>query len=100
MEYICNRLLVIGPKPLLKKFTRSHWEKILGAKHCELAENSPGRYISEFNTDEAPILEPLRKLSRRWPKLIFLLDWGWEDKGLKGFVNAKTGILELYRLEY
>ena len=100
MEYICNRMMVIGPKPLLKKFTRSRWDKILEAKHCQLLENSPGRHINEFNTEEAPIIDPLRKLSRRWPKLIFLLDWEWEDKRLKGFVNAKAGILESYQMEY
>ena len=85
---------------MLKKFTRSRWDKILEAKHCQLAENSPGRYINEFNTEEAPIIDPLRKLSRRWPKLIFLLDWEWEDKRPKGFVNAKAGILGSYQMEY
>ena len=100
MEYTCNHLMVIGSTSLVKKFSRSYWEKLLGAKHCQLAENSPGRYINEFNTEEAPIHEPLRKLSLRWPKLIFLLDWEWEDKRLKGFVNAKAGRLESYRLEY
>ena len=100
MEYICNRLMVVGPKPLVKTFSRSNWEKILGAAHCQLAENSPGRSITEFNTEEAPILEPLRKLSLRWTKLVFLLDWEWENKRLKGFVNAKDGIVESYRLEY
>jgi hypothetical protein len=92
--------MVVGPIPLLKKFTRSRWDKILEAKHCQLAENLPGRYINEFNSEEAPIIDPLRKLSRRWSKLIFLLDWEWEDKRLKGFVNVKAGILESYQMEY
>jgi hypothetical protein len=92
--------MVVGPKPLLKKFTRSHWDRILEAKNCQLVENSPGRYVTEFNTEQAPILDPLRKLSLRWTKLIFLLDWEWEDKRLKGSVNAKDGIVESYRLEY
>lgn len=100
MEYICNRLTVVGSKPLLKKFSRSYWERILGAKYCELTENSPRRYITQFNTEEAPIVEPLRRLSRRWTQLIFLLDWEWEDKRLKGFINAKAGILAWHQIEY
>ena len=100
MEYICNRLLVVGSKPLVKKFTRSYWERILGAKYCQPIENSPGRCIIDFNTEEAPIIEPLRRLSRHWPKLIFLLDWEWEDKKLKGFVNAKAGMLQSHQTEY
>ena len=100
MEYICNRLLVVDSKLRLNKFTNSRWERILKARYCELAENSPGRYISQFNTEQAPIIEPLRRLSRHWPQLIFLLDWEWEDKRLKGFVKAKAGIVESYQLEY
>ncbi len=100
MEYICNRLMVVGSAGKVKKFARSNWDKVLGAKHCELAECSPGRYISDFNTKEAPIVEPLRKLSLHWPKLIFLLDWEWEDKSLKGFLKAQAGLLESYWMEY
>ena len=100
MEYICSRLLVVGSKPMLSRFASSSWERILGAKFCEPVENSPRRHVIAFNTEQAPIVEPLRKLSRRWPKLIFLLDREWEDKRLKGFVHAKAGIIESYQLEY
>ena len=100
MEYICNRLMVIGSRPLVAKFRRSYWHKVLGAKHCQLMEGSPGRYVSEFNTEDAPIIEPLRRVSRRWPKLVLLLDWEWEDKRLKGFVNAKAGMLQSHQTEY
>ncbi|MGH7971518.1 MAG: hypothetical protein ACREIC_22600 [Limisphaerales bacterium] len=99
-EYICNRLLVVGPKRLVKKFGRSRWEKVLGAEHCEIIETTPQRIVIQFNTSEAPILEPLRLLSRRWPKLILLLDWEWEDKRLKGFIKAQAGLLTSHHLEY
>ena len=99
MEYICNRLLVVGSKRLVKQFTRSRWERILVAKHIEIIENSPGRYINQFDT-AAPLVEPLRVLSRRWKKLVFLLAWEWEDKRLKGVVKAKAGLFDSCRVEY
>jgi hypothetical protein len=99
MEYSYNRLIVLGSKGLVRSFRKSRWEKILGAKYCELLENSPKRYICQYETDLPPF-ETLRKLSRQFPKLQLMLDWESVSHGAKGLLQAKGGQLALYRMEY
>ncbi len=60
---------------------------------------SRSRYVSIFETDEPP-LEPLRKLSRRWPRLVFLLDYEIESERTKGLLKAQTGRIASCQLEY
>ncbi|MGH7972622.1 MAG: hypothetical protein ACREIC_28245 [Limisphaerales bacterium] len=69
------------------------------ARHGEWMENAPGRHVCSFETDEPP-LEPLRNLSRRWPGLVFLLDYDSEEQRVKGLAKARAGILDSYRTEY
>jgi hypothetical protein len=94
-----NRLTVLGSKEKIQGFLKSRWDRRLRARYCEWMENFPRRVVCLYETDEPP-LEPLRKLSRRWPQLVFLLDWEWEDRRFKGLVNAKAGLLHSLQTEY
>lgn len=98
-NWCSNRLTVIGPKAQLQRFRRTRWHIPLDSRHEELLENSPGRFACQFETDTPP-LEPLRRLSRRWLKLVFLLDFEVEAERSKGLAKAKGGALEKYRLTY
>lgn len=62
-------------------------------------ENFPCRHVSIFETDEPP-LEPLRKLSRRWPALVFLLDYEIEFERTKGLLRAQAGRIASCHFEY
>ena len=94
-----NRLTVVGPKADVGQSLKSKWYRRLGARHGEMMENLRRRYVSIFETDEPP-LEPLRKLSRRWPRLVFLLDYEIESKRIKGILKAQTGRIASCQLEY
>ncbi len=100
MDNHCNnRLTVIGSKQAVPRFLRSGWERRLRGRYFEWMENLPRRVVCLFETDEPP-LESLRRLSRRWPQLVFLLDWEWEDRHFKGLVNAEAGLLHSSQTEY
>ena len=88
-----NRLTVLGAKTRLRSFLKSRWETALGAKHCELLENSPGRFSCQFETENPPF-ESLKSLSRRWPGLIFLLDHEDEEERIKGLAKAHAGRID------
>jgi hypothetical protein len=55
--------------------------------------------LCQYETDLPPF-EPLGKLSRRWPGLALMLDWESASQGAKGLLQAKGGLLALYRMEY
>jgi hypothetical protein len=69
-----NRLIVLGAKTTVRQFVASNWEQTLGARYGDWLQNSPGRYVCQFETEVRP-LEQLTKLSRQWPTLTFLLDY-------------------------
>jgi hypothetical protein len=93
------RLMVIGAKAQVRQFQDSGWGKGLGARHGEWLENSPSRFVCEFETD-APPLDPLRILSRHWPGLILLLDYEEEEKRIKGLAKAAAGQIAHCQFEY
>ena len=100
MEKECiNRLTVIGSKRQVLLFRKSNWEAALHPRYFELMENSPHRYIGQFYTDSM-VLEPLRKLSRRFPRLVFLVEWEAEAERIKGLAKAAAGELGEYRVKY
>jgi hypothetical protein len=85
-----NRLTVIGARRQVHRFQQSTWATALGANHCELLENSPGRFSCQFDTEDPP-LESLKRLSRRWPGLVLLLDHEEERQRIKGLAKAQKG---------
>ena len=98
-EMWINRLTVIGPQYRLKRFQESNWNRHLKAIHGELLENSPGRIAWQFESPRA-VPDRLRQLSRRWPKLIFLLDHEQGVQRKKGFVKAQAGQIAHFQFDY
>ena len=94
-----NRLTVVGSKAEVQRFQESHWDRCLRARHGELLQNSPGRFVCMFDTESAP-LESLRSLSRPWPRLVFLLERESEADRIKGLAKAKAGELEHWETKY
>jgi hypothetical protein len=99
MTWCINRLTAIGSKRQVQLFQKSNWATALGARHCELLENSPARFACQFET-EAPPLESLGELSRRWPRLTLLLDYEAEEERIKGLAKAQAGQIASCQLEY
>ena len=94
-----NRLTAIGAKTGLQSFLKSRWETALGAKHCELLENSPGRFSCQFETENLPV-ESLKRLSWQSPRVTLLLDYEMEKTRIKGLAKAEAGKLEHYEIQY
>ncbi len=101
MDTFCqNRLTVVGPASDLKTFDKDeHWMSESGGRHFELMEHSPSRHAWQFDSD-APPLRFLRTESRKWPFLVFLLDYGCEDQRLKGLARMRNGRLRHFRVRY
>ena len=91
------RLTVLGPKRDVQRFQNSAWPKVLGARYLEPLQFSPCRYVCQFETSDHPS-HPLQQLSRRWPRLVFLLDY--EMPRLKGLAKAKASELEHCEIGY
>ena len=97
---ICNnRLTVLGSKAQVQQFQKSHWDRDLGARHCELLENSNRRFACQFETEALPV-QSLQWLSRGWPGLTLLLDYEVEESRIKGLAKAKAGQLEQHEIRY
>ena len=94
-----NRLTVVGVKRQVQRFQQSTWATALGANHCELLENSPGRFSCQFETENPP-LKSLMRLSRRRPTLAFLLNYEVPAKRVQGLAKAKAGALTDHRVTY
>ncbi len=94
-----NRLIVLGSKRDLASFQASNWYRRLRARYCELLERSKGRYASQFMTETPPI-KSLTKLSRRWPNLVLLLDYGIDRARINGLAKACAGKLEHWETNY
>src|SRR3974377_12204 len=101
MDTFCtNRLLIVGPAKDLRRFPRGeHWMAAAGGRHFELMEHSPSRHAWQFDSD-APPLQWLRTISRKWPFLVFLIDYDCEDQRLKGLAKVRNGRLRHFRVNY
>jgi hypothetical protein len=98
-EQTCrNWLTIIGPARTVARFAgKDDWAKALQARHIEWLELSPGHHRCEFTTTGRP-LEKLEKLSRPWPRLVFVL--GYECGRSMGLVKARKGKLEGCEVSY
>lgn len=94
-----NRLTVLGSREAVQRFLGRGWEKRLGGRHFELMENLPRRFVCLFETDEPP-LEPIRRLSRRRPELVLLLDYEVERQRIKGLAKVQGGKLVHHQFDY
>jgi hypothetical protein len=95
-----NRLAVIGRLDRMTAFQkRSRWQAVLHARFGELLEMSEDRFAWSFETDAVPV-EEIRKLSRRRPELVFLLDYEIAESRIKGIVKARAGEIERCDLSY
>jgi hypothetical protein len=99
MSWTTSRLTVIGPGTEVARFQKSNWDGHLRAQHCDLLENSPKRFACQYQTGCSP-LEPLRRLSRRWPRLILLLHYEAESDRSMGLAKARAGQLEHWETHY
>src|SRR3954466_6259876 len=98
-EFIHNRLIVVGSKRQVNLFARSHWDRTLRARDGDWLEHSAGRYIYQSETEES-VVARLQRLSRRWPRLTFLLDSEDEAKRIKSLAKAKASKLEYFEISY
>ncbi len=98
-KWCSNRLTVLGTKGQLQRFLESHWERHLHARHSELVENSPRRFVGVFETD-APPIAALRTLSRRWPGLIALLEHETQSERVKGLARIENGQIQHCQISY
>ena len=93
-----NRLIIIGPARAIEQLTRNDdWLRRMKAKHVVWLELFPQRQLCEFTTDQPPLVY-LRKLSLRWPTIIFLLSY--EYSRTIGLVKAVKGKLEKCEIQY
>jgi hypothetical protein len=94
------RLTVLGSKGTVAGFAeKPGWIKTLGACHIEWLELAAKRHVCQFETTLAPV-EGLRKVSRRWARQTFLLDYEDEGNRIKGLVKAKAGHVEHCEFAY
>ncbi len=98
-KWCSNRLTVLGSKRQVQQFVKRNWERRLHARHGELMENSPRRFVCLFETDEPP-LEPLRALSGRIRQGTFLLDYEIESERSKGLVRIRKGQIQHCQFSY
>jgi len=94
------RMTLVGSKQVVAGFADvSGWDRTLGAAHIEWLQLSPGRHVCQFETKEPPVTQ-LQKLSRRWARLTFLLDYENERDRIKGLAKAKAGAVEHCEIGY
>lgn len=93
------RLLVVGRRREVRRFVKSGWDLSLGARHSELLENAPTRFACQFEADSLPTGN-LSALSRRQPKLVFLLHYEVQKLKRVCLARAKRGIVEAQEFAY
>ena len=95
-EHRChNRLTVVGLASELSRFERTHWQVALKARYLEPLELSKNRLAWQFETNLPPVL---MRLSKRHPKLTFLLEYDGDRR--KGLVKAHDGQIEHHQVSY
>ena len=94
-----NRLTVFAPQKQLRNFIKSRWERRLRGRFWELRENMRTRVGWQFETESSPI-PAIEALSRRWPKMVLIIEWDNETKRTLGLAKAKSGKLEQLEVRY
>jgi len=94
-----NLITVFAPQKELRKFVKRHWKRKLSGRFWELRENMRTRVSWQFETESSP-LSSVEALSRRWPKLVLVLQWENETKRRMGLAKARSGKLEQFGVRY
>jgi hypothetical protein len=94
-----NRLTVFAPQRELRRFLRSPWDRSLSGRFWELQENMRTRVGWQFETQSSPI-PSMEALSRRWPKVVLVLQWENETKRRIGLAKARAGHLEQFEVRF
>jgi hypothetical protein len=95
-----NRLSALGAAAQVDWFVDDMaWDAVLKSRFGEFLERCEGRYVCQFETDDAP-LEPLRELSLLCPGLNLILDYEIEESAIKGLAMAKGGKLHHCQINY
>jgi hypothetical protein len=94
------RLTLVGSARAVADFCNSTgWSSTMAARYIDWLQLSPGRHVCQFVTDKAPVTQ-LQKISRRWTRLILLLDFEDEENRIKGLAKAKAGEIEHRKINY
>ncbi len=91
------RLTVIGPQAAVARFQRRQWLRPLAGRSLEPLELGPCRYVCQFTLDRID-LPRWQRLARRWPQLVFLLDY--DGHRTKGVAKLHAGAREHCELGY
>jgi len=94
-----NQLTIFAPQKDMKPFLKSRWERTRSGRFWELQENMRTRAGFQFETQSSPI-RSVEALSRRWPKLVLVLQWENETKRRMGLAKSKGGRLEEFEARY
>ena len=92
-----NQLTVFAPQKKLGEFLKTPWERSLSGRFWELRENMRTQVGWQFETESSPI-PSVEALSRRWPKLVLVLQWENETKRMMGLAKARAGRLEQFEV--
>ena len=87
-----NRLTIVGRRVDIAEFEQQdkRWPNRLHVRFLEMFEGSATRQVWLFETNGPP-LSHLKRLSARWPRLTFLLDYDQEPLRAKGLVKTRAG---------
>lgn len=94
-----NQLTVFAPQKQLRQLLKSHWERSLSGRFWELRENMRTRVGWQFETESSPI-PAVEVLSRRWPKVVLVIQWENETKRRIGLAKTRAGRLEQFEVRY
>ena len=89
------RLTVVGGRQ--RRFQQGDWLSVFAGGQFELLENTPRRFVCQFETTNDP-LPALRRLSRSHPGLIFVL--AYERARCMGLAKAQAGRLIHHQVRY
>jgi hypothetical protein len=99
VESNCRLTLLGSPWRLGQFEAGSNWKSRLKARHLELYECANQRQVWWFETDQSS-LKALETLSRRWPDIVFLLDWEMETERIKGLAMVASGKVQEAQFSY
>ncbi|MBS3172691.1 hypothetical protein J4438_03910 [Candidatus Woesearchaeota archaeon] len=67
---------------------------------CEFMDNNEDELIYEFDSPWGPPLEGFRQISKKYPKLVFFLDYDEPGMAFKGISKMQKGKLEDHCINY
>jgi hypothetical protein len=100
-DLILNKLIPFEPGTDLVEFYGTKWNCIGHLINYELdAREIEQELVYEIDSAWAPPTEWLRKVSEKFKKLKFTLEYTEPGMGFKGIATAEKGIMEIEELEF